>query len=74
MSPRAINDMSDRSYHHHDSTKAASTFQLDAPPADPPRQIYHEIKMATEDSKKVINKKKERPYLLLDIRDVDDYR
>ena len=34
LSPRAINDMSDRAYHHHDSTKAASTFMLDAPPND----------------------------------------
>ena len=34
LSPRAINDMSDRAYHHHDSTKAASTFMLDAPPSE----------------------------------------
>ena len=79
VSPRTINDMSDRTYHHHDSTKAASTFMLDAPPADPPQSVVHYVQEslvmeneATE--KQPTMKKRDRPYLILDIRDVDDYK
>jgi len=78
MSPRSINDMSDKAYHHNDSTKAASTFQLDAPPPDPPAPVAHhhhhlydgEI---NEDQKPML-KKRDRPYLILDIRDQDHYK
>jgi hypothetical protein len=91
LSPRSINDMSDRTYHHHDSTQAASTFQLDAPPsADPPRSVIHvaeEVvtianeptppKLLHEDpvnSQYGIPKKRDRPYLILDIRDQEQYK
>jgi len=106
LSPRAINDMSDRAYHHHDSTKAASTFMLDAPPNDSvvqgssgfvSQQTNHNTSnvhymneetsvvdggvnnfaMENEGSsmeKSVQLKKRDRPYLILDIRDVDDYK
>jgi len=91
LSPRSINDMSDRTYHHHDSTQAASTFQLDAPPsAHPPRSVIHvaeEVvtianeptppKLLHEDpvnSQYGIPKKRDRPYLILDIRDQEQYK
>ena len=77
VSPRSINDMSDRTYHHHDSTKAASTFMLDAPPADPPTPVAHFVQDAPCDvteEKTTTMKKRNRPYLILDIRDVEDYK
>lgn len=60
------------SYHHHDSSNAANTFNLDAPPPDPPRQVYH----PDQDQEKMMitRPRKDRPYLILDIRDPEDYR
>lgn len=86
MSPRAINDMSDRNYHHHDSSKAASTFQLDAlvqQDNKPALNCVHHFEMMTvnevqqpliaaEEISKL--RKRDRPYLILDIRDVDAYK
>lgn len=62
--------MSDREYHHHDSSKAASTFMLEAPPSDPPRPAYVEQPQTIEP----VNKKRDRPYLILDIRDQENYK
>ena len=52
---------------------------LDAPPADPPQSVVHYVQEslvmeneATE--KQPTMKKRDRPYLILDIRDVDDYK
>lgn len=103
ISPRSINDMSDRKYHHHDSSKAASTFMLDQPMDDQPPQsnfyyVQDEQVMFGSENKvpknpifenenqqqasDIINagesiptkKKRDRPYLILDIRDVEDYK
>jgi len=93
VSPRSINDMSDRTYHHHDSTQAASTFQLDvAPSVEPPRSVIHVreegVTIANEPTRSTkgapfqedpanlqgIPKKRDRPYLILDIRDENQYK
>ena len=81
ISPRTINDLSDRNYHHSDSTKAASTFQLDDPPPIEPtlpkpeaaaRPAFSE---SSESSSVKINmKKRERPYLILDIREAEEFK
>ena len=85
LSPRAINDMSDRNYHHHDSSKAASTFMLDAPPLEAPRPVVHQaleaslLKLDKEEAQnskqklKQLQQKRDRPYLILDIRDQEEY-
>jgi len=92
ISPRSINDMSDRAYHHHDSTQAASTFQLDvAPSTEPPRSVIHVVEEVVtianepttpkasifqEDPANLhgLPKKRDRPYLILDIRDEEQYK
>jgi len=93
VSPRSINDMSDRTYHHHDSTQAASTFQLDvAPSAEPPRSVIHVVEevvtIANEPTRtpkasifqeepanlQGLPQKRDRPYLILDIRDEEQYK
>ena len=80
ISPRTINDMSDRNYHHSDSTKAASTFQLDDPPPieaalpKPERPAPAFSDNASENSVKLNMKKRERPYLILDIRDAEEFK
>lgn len=80
--------MSDRNYHHHDSSKAASTFQLDAlvQPSvaqDKPHCVHHfEVistnEVVTAQQQPLIEesklRKRDRPYLILDIRDVDQYK
>jgi rhodanese-related sulfurtransferase len=97
LNPRSINNMSDKTYHHSDSSKTAftfmhdysppepprpiktskpaNTFMLDAPPLDPPRPVAHYYMNEFEkENNKSKPKKKDRPYLILDIRDVDDYK
>ena len=84
ISPRTINDMSDRHYHHCDSTKAASTFQLDNPPPieptlpskqnDPKIPSFPIECDNSESSSKINMKKRERPYLILDIRDEEAFK
>ena len=83
ISPRTINDLSDRNYHHSDSTKAASTFQLDDPPPIEPtlpkpevvRPAFSDNASASESSSVKINmKKRERPFLILDIRDAEEFK
>ena len=84
ISPRTINDMSDRNYHHSDSTKAASTFQLDNPPPieptlpskqnDPKVPNFSNESDNSESSSKISMKKRERPYLILDIRDAEAFK
>lgn len=84
ISPRTINDMSDRNYHHSDSTKAASTFQLDNPPPieptlpskqnDPKVPNFSHESDNSESSSKISMKKRERPYLILDIRDAEAFK
>ena len=79
--PRTINDMSDRNYHHSDSTKAASTFQLDNPPPIEPTlpskqngPCFSNECDNSESSSKINMKKRERPYLILDIRDAEAFK
>ena len=84
ISPRTINDMSDRNYHHSDSTTAASTFQLDNPPPieptlpskqnDPKVPNFSNESDNSESSSKINMKKRERPYLILDIRDAEAFK
>jgi len=94
ISPRSINDMSDRAYHHHDSSKAASTFMLDQPPTDDhqvtPNVHYVQDQIMVgggggvgstcenqdeqQHSALPTKKKRDRPYLILDIRDPEEYK
>lgn len=81
ISPRTINDLSDRNYHHSDSTKAASTFQLDNPPPIEPtlpskqNEVMPKSENSDSSSSSQINmKKRERPYLILDIRDAEAFK
>ena len=82
ISPRTINDMSDRNYHHSDSTKAASTFQLDDPPPieaalpkpEVIRPAFSENASSESSSVKINMKKRERPFLILDIRDAEEFK
>jgi hypothetical protein len=57
-----------------ESSKPANTYIQYAPAPDPPSPAAHYYMNEDKDENKNMLMKRERPYLILDIRDVDDYK
>ncbi len=89
VSSRSTHNLFTSSYHHHDSKNAAETFNLDqvTPKAGINHNVQEVLdKIQHEENPTAVKesgdnldhpalpKKRDRPYLILDIRDVDDYK